>query len=108
LYGTINYAVTRRRAELSMRLALGASPGGVLRMILREIGTLIMAGVALGVLVALASVRLLSAFLYGLTPSDPLTWTASTALLVVVALAAGALPAWKAARQDPMLVLRQD
>lgn len=108
LYGTINYAVTRRRAELSMRLALGATPAGVLRMILREIARLVLAGVALGILGAFASVRLLTAFLYGVTPSDPLTWTASTALLVLVALAAGAVPAWKAARQDPMLILREE
>ena len=108
LYGTLSNAVTSRRREIGVRLALGAAPIGVLRMVLGEVGRLVVVGIVLGVAATLASSRLLSAFLFGVTPNDPATLGMSAGALVGIALAAGALPALRAARLDPMVVLRED
>jgi predicted permease len=108
LYGTLSNAVTSRRREIGVRLALGAAPIGVLRMVLGEVGRLVVVGIVLGVAATLASSRLLSAFLFGVTPNDPATLGMSAGALVGIALAAGALPALRAARLDPMAVLRED
>jgi ABC-type antimicrobial peptide transport system permease subunit len=108
LYGTLAHAVASRRSEIGVRLALGAVPARVLGMVLGEVGRLIVAGLALGVGAALAGTRLLEAFLYGVAPSDPGTLASSAAVLAAVAFAAGALPAWRAARLDPMRTLREE
>lgn len=107
LYGTLSYRVTGRRAEIGLRLALGAARGRVLGMVLSEVGRLVSVGIAIGVVVALTSTRLLSAFLFGVTASDPRMLVLSAAVLAAVAVAAGALPAWRAARLDPMEALRE-
>jgi ABC-type antimicrobial peptide transport system permease subunit len=108
LYGTLAYRVTCRRGEIGVRLALGAARGRVLGMVLGEVGRLTLVGIALGVGVALASTRLLATFLFGITASDPRTLVLSVVVLAGVALAAGALPAWHAARLDPMEALREE
>jgi putative ABC transport system permease protein len=108
LYGTVAYSVARRRSEIGIRIALGAERSRVVRMILGEVGRLMAAGAVLGVLIALAATRLLKSFLYGLTATDPATLAFSVAALAAVALAAGALPAWRAARLDPMDALREE
>jgi len=77
-------------------------------MIVGEVGVLIAAGLALGAAAAFASTRVLAAFLYGVSATDPLTLVFSASLLNCVGTAAGVLPAWKAARLDPMLALRED
>jgi len=108
LYGTMSYAVARRRNEIGVRIALGAARRGILFMVAREAGGVISIGVALGLVVALLVTRLVGAFLYGVTASDPVTLTLSAALLATVALAAGLVPAWRAAGVDPTAALRQE
>ena len=108
LYGVIAYSVAQRTTEIGVRVALGATPSSVMGGILRETLVLAAAGVALGIPAALLSGRLLISFLYGLTPGDPLTFTAASGVLLAAALVAAALPARRAARVDPALALRAD
>jgi ABC-type antimicrobial peptide transport system permease subunit len=90
-----------------VRIALGAQPGRVVRMILRETAALVVAGLAAGGGLAYAASRLIGSRLYGVAPQDPLTLTLGTGLLVLVALSAAYLPAQRAARLDPVTALRQ-
>jgi predicted permease len=108
LYGVMSYNVTRRRNEIGIRMALGAEPARVLRMVMREVGLLIAVGLALGLAVALATTRLVATFLYGLTPRDPLTLSLAVVLLAVVASLAGYLQARRASRLEPLIALRDE
>lgn len=108
LFGVTYYAVNQRTREFGIRVALGATPRAVMSLVLREGLMLTLPGVLLGTLVALGAGRLVARMLYGLSASDPLTFTATAALEAAVALAACALPAWRATRADPMLALRQE
>src|SRR5215510_13279173 len=108
LYGVMAYSVTRRRNEIGIRLALGAGRRDVIRLALGESLRLVALGVGIGLATALATTRLISAQLFGLAPTDPLTITMATLLLVGVAALAGYLPARKAAQTDPMLALRNE
>jgi predicted permease len=106
LYGVLNYGVVRRRTEIGVRMALGATPSGVIRMILREALRLILPGIALGAAGVWAATRLLETLLYGVKPLDPWMCAVSLALLAAVALLACMLPAHRAARVHPMEALR--
>jgi putative ABC transport system permease protein len=108
LYGVMSYNVTRRRNEIGIRMALGAEPARVLRMVMREVGLLIAVGLALGLVVALGTTRLVASFLYGLTPRDPLTLSLAVVLLAVVASLAGYLQARRASRLEPLIALREE
>ncbi len=107
LYGVISYAVARRTHELGIRVALGATRAAVVRLVLREGAAMVEAGVALGLLGAMALTRLLAGQLYVVAPVDPLTFTAVPAALALVALLATFLPARHAARVSPMEALRE-
>ena len=108
LYGVISYMVARRRNEIGIRIALGASRGNVLNLVLREAGVLLGVGLMIGTGLALAVGRAASSMLFGLKPSDPVTIVASAAGLAVVAIAASMLPAMRAARVEPMVALREE
>ena len=106
LYGVMAYRVSQRRREFGVRLALGAFPRTLLYGVLRESLVVSAIGVVLGVSIALAATRLLSAFLFHVTPNDTATLAGTAAVLIAVALLAGAVPARKAARLNPWGVLR--
>jgi len=108
IYGVIAYAVSQRRRELGIRIALGARPGEVVRLVLSDGLRLTLAGVAIGVVGALATSRLLAGLLVGVGSNDPMTFAAIVLVLVVVALAACWVPARRAARVDPLTALRTD
>jgi predicted permease len=108
LYGLLSFQLLRRTGEIGLRMALGALPGQVVRMILRESLKLIAGGVALGLLAACAASRLVAAMLFDVSPIDPVTYAAVALLLVAVALAASLLPARRATKVDPMTALRAE
>jgi len=108
VYGVMSYSVSQRTQEIGIRMALGAQPGEVLAMISHQGGFIVAAGLALGVFVAFAVGRLVSDFLVGVTPSDPLTFVGVSVLLAAVALLAGYVPARRATRVDPMSALRSE
>ncbi len=108
IYGVIAYLAEQRVREIGIRLALGASRGRVMRMIVREGALLTVAGVGLGVLGALGLSRVLEALLFEVKGSDPITYLAVTLVLGVVALIASGLPALKAAEVDPVLAMRAE
>src|SRR5947209_2035269 len=108
LYGVISYMVIRRTNEIGIRMALGADRSGILKMILREAGGLLMIGVAAGALLSVIGARTATALLYGLKSYDPLTLSAAIALLVTVAAFASSLPAQRASQLDPMVALREE
>ncbi len=108
LYGVMAFAVGRRTRELGLRMALGARPGSVIWLVMREVLVLLAIGLAVGVPAAIGLGRLVSAQLYGIKGSDPSIAVACTALLIVVAAVAGWIPAQRASRIDPILALRYE
>ena len=106
IYGVMAYGVSLRRREIGVRLALGARPADVRGMISRQGGALGAAGVAVGVVVALAATRLLRGLLYDVSPTDPLTLVATGAVLLGISLVASWIPARRAAAVDPAVTLR--
>ncbi len=108
LYGVISFVVGRRTREIGMRLAVGADPGRVLRMVVGRSLGLVTAGLAIGVLLALGSARVLRGLLVGVAATDPLSYALASGLLAAVALLATWLPARRAARVDPVEALRAE
>jgi predicted permease len=106
LYGVLSYGIARRTGEIAIRIALGAQPGRVIAMILRDTAGLVIAGLALGAGLAYAASRLIDSRLYGVAPQDPLTLALAAGLLVLVALGAAYLPARRASTLDPVAALR--
>jgi predicted permease len=105
LYGTISYGVSRRVAELGLRMALGADRGMVLRMVLREAMALVVAGAAIGVPLAFLAGRSMRALLFNVGAADPISFLFGAAVLLLVAAVAAYLPAYKASRIEPMVAL---
>jgi predicted permease len=108
LYGVVAFTVNRRSREIGIRMALGAERRDVLQMVLGQGLTLALIGTGIGLVLSLAAMRLLSTMLYGVRPTDPLTFAGSSALVILVALAASWLPARRAASIDPMRSLRTE
>lgn len=108
LYGVMSYAVSRRTREIGIRMAMGAQPGTVERLVLRQGLVLTVIAVALGWPAAWMLSTLAASFLYGIQPHDALTFTIVPPFLVAIALAACWLPARRAARTDPMQALRTE
>jgi ABC-type antimicrobial peptide transport system permease subunit len=108
VYGVMGYAVSRRRREIGVRLALGAAPGGIGRLVLRQGVLLALGGLGIGVLAALGLARLLTRLLFGVGSFDPLTYAAVPLVLGAMALLATWLPARRAMRTDPLVAIRED
>ncbi len=106
LYGVVAWSVVRRAGEIGMRMSIGATPTDIVRLILRQGITLTLIGIAVGIPAAFGTSRLLSSFLVGVSPMDPVTYLGISAVLLVTALLASYLPARRAARIDPLTVLR--
>lgn len=107
LYGIVAQAVRARRAEIGLRLALGAQPGGIVRLVFQRVGVLVLAGLAIGLGCSLWASRFLGPLLFRIEPRDPATFAGATAVLVAAGMLAAWLPARRAARLDPSTVLRE-
>jgi len=108
LYGVMAYSVGRRRREIGVRMALGAPRGVVLRLIVFEGMKMVAFGILVGIAAALLVGRLLSRMLFGISPSDPVSFASACLTLIAVSLAACYLPARSATRIDPITVLREN
>jgi predicted permease len=108
VYGVMSYGVTQRRREIGIRIALGAKFGDVTSMVLRDVAVVAGIGVGLGIAVTLMSARVLTSMLYGVSAYDVLTYLAVPVVIGAVALLAGAIPAMRAARTDPLVAMRSE
>jgi putative ABC transport system permease protein len=108
LYGVTAYGVARRQAEIGIRMALGAQPGSVVWLVLREVAAMLAIGTLLGLVASLAAGRLVASLLYGVKPQDAMPLTIAAAVLGIATGIAAYLPAHRAARLDPMVALREE
>ena len=107
LYGVTMYSVNRRRMEIGIRMAIGAAPARVVRLVLARVAVLVALGVAIGTAASLWASKFVATLLYGLEPRDPATLISSAAILVAVGAVAASVPAYRASRVDPAEVLRE-
>jgi len=108
LYGVLSYGVARRTNEIGIRMALGAKPGDVLAMILKQGMTLVLVGLVVGLASALALTRMMKTLLFQIEPTDPITFAGVSAMLALVALMACYVPSRRALRIDPLRALRNE
>jgi predicted permease len=106
LYGVIAYSVARRTREIGIRIALGAPPGAVVRLVMQHGLIVAVAGLATGCLLAIAAARAIAGVLYGVSAADPISWIAAAAILLLVSALANFVPAWRASRVNPTVALR--
>jgi ABC-type antimicrobial peptide transport system permease subunit len=107
LYGVVSHTVSQRRTEIGVRIALGARPGGIIGLVARRFGVIVLAGLAAGVGLSLWAGRFIEALLFQLTPSDPWTLGGAVIVLALIAALAAFVPARRAAQLDPAQVLRE-
>ena len=107
LYGVTAYAVSRRRAEIGIRMALGAAPVSVIRLVMSRVAGMVAAGIAAGTILSVWAARFVETLVWGLEPRDPATFIGAAFILAGVGALAGWLPAWRASRIDPAIVLRE-
>ena len=108
IYGVLSYSVARRTREMGLRMSLGARAGDVLRLVIRQGMGMTLVGLVVGVALSVLATGLLAGLLYGVSPTDPATFAAVAAVLLVVAFVACLLPAWRATRADPVIALRTE
>jgi predicted permease len=108
VYGVISYSTSQRTHEIGLRMALGARPGDIWRIVFRQGLAIVAVGALIGILAALGLARVMASFLYGISAHDPLTYVGVTALIAVVALLACYIPARRATKVDPMVALRHE
>jgi putative ABC transport system permease protein len=108
IYGLLSYLVSQRTHEIGIRMAMGAQPQHILLTLIWQGGKIALTGTALGVGTALALTRLIASLLYGVSPTDPVTFAGVAILFITVALAACYIPARRAMKIDPMLALRHE
>jgi ABC-type antimicrobial peptide transport system permease subunit len=108
IYGVMAFTVVRRTREIGIRMALGASRGEVTGMILRESTRLMVIGIVAGIVLGAAAMRLVSSFLYGLRPTDPVTFTLAAFMMLAAAFLASYIPSRRASKVDPLIALREE
>jgi predicted permease len=108
LYGVMSHLVTQSTHDIGVLVTLGARPGNIIRLVVRQGMELAVIGIAVGLLGAAGLTRVMASLLYGVTTTDAVTFGAVSALLAAVAVAATAIPAWRATRVDPMVALREE
>jgi putative ABC transport system permease protein len=108
LYGVTSHSVSRRRAEIGIRVALGANPRGVVRLVMVRVALIMTAGIVAGAALSWWASRFIATLLFGLSPRDPAAFAAAAAVLVGIGIVAGWLPANRAAHIDPVRALREN
>jgi putative ABC transport system permease protein len=108
IYGVLSYTVRRRVREIGIRMALGASHTDILKMVVTDGMKPILVGIAIGIAGALALSRVIASLIFGIRPSDPLTFTGVACLLIAVGILANLLPAYRATRVEPVRTLRDE
>ena len=108
MYGVVAYTVTRRTRENGIRVAVGAARGSVLWLVFRDAMTMVLAGAAIGAAAAFAATRAIAALLYNVGAQDPFSMISAAAILAGAALVASLLPAYRAAKVDPLIALRYE
>ena len=108
LYGVIAYAVARRTREIGIRMALGAAPGGVISLVMRQGLTVAIAGLGMGALLAWFAARAIASGLYGVSALDPVAWGGAITVSILSAAAANFIPARRASKVDPSIALRTE
>jgi putative ABC transport system permease protein len=108
VYGLLNYAVARRAREIGIRIALGATSGNVAWLVVRRGAMLVVPGLVAGIVIALATTRVMGSLLYGISTTDPMTFMLVPALMIALAVAAGLAPTRRAASVDPAITLREE